>query len=245
MRPELETPPLDTLKSRLPSVHAVLYLLFNEGYLSAHAEQAIRRELCDEAIRLDHAAGGAPGWRGARDICVARAHAPACGQAGGATRRDGRPAAARGAGPVTVGSRTDASGRVAGAISDGDVFSRFHAEAGIAAEHCFAPSFEHTRWKEIADLYAMLEHIDPSPLHTMNRAVAVAEWQGPDAGLAFWKPSYRLRGWLARTCGMPSSAICIGAQATWRSHNGIATVRSPRRLLRPCETSSGAGEIAA
>src|SRR5260370_29119900 len=68
--------------------------------------------------------------------------------------------------------------------ASGEVFSRFHAEAGIAAEHCFAPSFGQTRWKEIADLYAMLEHIDPSPLHTMNRAVAVAEWQGPEAGLA-------------------------------------------------------------
>jgi len=66
----------------------------------------------------------------------------------------------------------------------GEVFSRFHAEAGIAAEHCFAPSFAATRWKEISDLYAMLERIDPSPLHTMNRAVAVAEWQGPQAGLA-------------------------------------------------------------
>lgn len=66
----------------------------------------------------------------------------------------------------------------------GEVFSRFHAEAGIAAEHCFAPSFEQTRWREIADLYAILERIDPSPLHTMNRAVAVAEWQGPEAGLA-------------------------------------------------------------
>ena len=40
-----------------------------------------------------------------------------------------------------------------------------------------APSFSETRWKEIADLYAMLERIAPSPLHTMNRAVAVAEWQ--------------------------------------------------------------------
>ena len=56
----------------------------------------------------------------------------------------------------------------------------------------------------------------------------------------YWKPSYRLRGWLARTCGMPSSAICIGAQATWRAHNDIATARLPRRLLRPCATSSGA-----
>jgi len=50
--PDVETPPLEGLRSRLPSVQAVLYLLFNEGYLSAHAEQAIRRELCDEAIRL-------------------------------------------------------------------------------------------------------------------------------------------------------------------------------------------------
>ena len=49
---DLETPPLDSLRSRLPSVHAVIYLLFNEGYLSAHAEHAIRPELCDEAMRL-------------------------------------------------------------------------------------------------------------------------------------------------------------------------------------------------
>ena len=68
--------------------------------------------------------------------------------------------------------------------AEGDVFSRFHAEAGIAAEHCFAPSFAETRWNEIADLYAMLQRIDPSPIHTLNRAVAVAEDQGPRAALA-------------------------------------------------------------
>jgi hypothetical protein len=63
-------------------------------------------------------------------------------------------------------------------------FTRFHAEAGIAAAHCFAPSFAETRWNEIAELYAMLERIDPSPLHSLNRAVAVAQGQGPHAGLA-------------------------------------------------------------
>jgi len=68
--------------------------------------------------------------------------------------------------------------------ASGEVFSRYHAEAGIAAEHCLAPSFRETRWKEIVDLYAMLERAAPSPLHTMNRAVAVGEWRGPDAGLA-------------------------------------------------------------
>ncbi len=57
-------------------------------------------------------------------------------------------------------------------------------EAGIAAEHCFARSFGQTRWKEIADLYSMLERIAPPPLHALNRTVAVAEWQGPEAGFA-------------------------------------------------------------
>jgi hypothetical protein len=66
----------------------------------------------------------------------------------------------------------------------GDTFTCFHAEAGIAAEHCFAPSFAETRWNEIAKLYAILERIDPSPFHSLNRAVAVAQGQGPHAGLA-------------------------------------------------------------
>ena len=68
--------------------------------------------------------------------------------------------------------------------ASGELFSRFHAEAGIAAEHCFAPSFGETRWKEIADLYAMFESVAPSPLNTLNRAIAVAEWQGAEVGLA-------------------------------------------------------------
>jgi hypothetical protein len=51
--PDLETPPLEKLRPRLLAVHRVLYLLFNEGYLSAHAEHAIRRELCDDAVMSD------------------------------------------------------------------------------------------------------------------------------------------------------------------------------------------------
>src|SRR5262249_53391209 len=68
--------------------------------------------------------------------------------------------------------------------AQGDVFSRYHAEAGIAAEHCLAPSFEQTRWDRIAESYALLERLAPSLLHTLNRAVAVAEWRGPALGLA-------------------------------------------------------------
>ena len=183
--PEVETPPLEKLRSRLPSVHAVLYLLFNEGYLSAHAEHAIRGELCDEAMRLatllaEHPAGAVP--ESFALLALMHFHV------------------------ARLGSRVDAMGGLLlleeqdrsrwdqktmrrGAewlerSAAGDVFSRFHAEAAIAAEHCFAPSFQETRWHEIADLYALLERIDPSPLFTLNRAVAVAEWRGPEAGLA-------------------------------------------------------------
>jgi RNA polymerase sigma factor (sigma-70 family) len=183
--PELDTPPLETLRNRLPGVYGVLYLLFNEGYLSAHAEQAIRRELCDEAIRLatllaEHPVGAVP--ESFALLALMHLHM------------------------ARLGSRTDSMGGLLlleeqdrslwdreqirlgvnwlEKSASGDVFSRFHAEAGIAAEHCFSPSCQQTRWQAIADLYSMLERIAPSPLHTMNRAVAVAEWQGPLAGLA-------------------------------------------------------------
>jgi RNA polymerase sigma-70 factor (ECF subfamily) len=68
--------------------------------------------------------------------------------------------------------------------AEGDAFSRYHAEAGIAAEHCLAPSFPQTRWHRIVECYALLERLAPSALHTLNRAVAVAEWLGPAHGLA-------------------------------------------------------------
>ena len=56
-------------------------------------------------------------------------------------------------------------------------------KAGIAWEHCRAPSFADTDWRRIADLYDTLERIAPSPLHSLNRAVAEAYLHGPQAGL--------------------------------------------------------------
>ncbi len=183
--PDMQTPPLETLRSRLPSVHAVLYLLFNEGYLSAHEEQAIRRELCDEAIRLatllaEHPVGAVPETFAL--LALMHLHASRLGarldDTGDLLLLDEQDRSRWDRERMQLGSKWLER------ASTGEVFSRFHAEAGIAAEHCSAPSFGETRWREIADLYAMLERIAPSPLYTMNRAVAVAEWQGPEAGLA-------------------------------------------------------------
>jgi RNA polymerase sigma-70 factor (ECF subfamily) len=180
----LQTPPIDSLRSRLPSVHAVIYLLFNEGYLSTHAERAIRSELCDEALRLgtllaSHPVGETPETFAL--LALMHLHAARLGARqdamGGLLLLEEQDRSAWDAAHLQQGATWLAR------AARGDVFTRFHAEAGIAAEHCFAPSFAETRWEEIADLYAMLERIDPSPIHTLNRAVAVAQARGPRAGI--------------------------------------------------------------
>jgi RNA polymerase sigma factor (sigma-70 family) len=180
-----QTPSLEALRERLPSVHAVIYLLFNEGYLSTNAEHAIRAELCEEAIRLGtllatHPVGATPPTFAL--LALMHLHAARL-----VSRQDGT-------GGLLLLEEQDRSLwntehlRQGAAwlerAADGDVLTRFHVEAGIAAEHCFAASFAQTSWGEIAELYAVLERIDPSPIHTLNRAVALAEAQGPAAGLA-------------------------------------------------------------
>ncbi len=182
---DLVTPPLDELHGRIASVHEVLYLLFNEGYLSVHAESAIRLELCDEALRLatllsEHRVGALPETFAL--LALMHFHS---------ARLAGRVDAAGGLLLLEEQDRTlwdREQIRIGVAYlarsASGETFSRYHAEAGIAAEHCLAPSFHETRWHEIADLYALLEQVAPSPLHTLNRAVALAEWQSADAALA-------------------------------------------------------------
>jgi RNA polymerase sigma-70 factor (ECF subfamily) len=145
--PEIETPPFDALKSRLPIVQAVLYLLFNEGYLSVHAEEAIRRELCDEAARLTtflatHPIGAVPDTFAL--LALMHLHASRLG-----ARRDatgGLPLLEEQDRSLWDRERMRTGAEWLERSATGDVFSRFHAEAGIAAEHCFAPSFEQTRW---------------------------------------------------------------------------------------------------
>jgi RNA polymerase sigma-70 factor (ECF subfamily) len=185
MQPGMDTPHLETLESRLASVHEVIYLLFNEGYLSAHSEFAIRRELCEEAIRLatllaKHLVGARPETFAL--IALLHFHfarlAARVDEAGSLLLLEEQDRALWDRELMQMGA--DWLARSA----SGEVFSRFHAEAAIAAEHCLAPSFEQTRWREIVDLYRLLERIAPSPLYTVNRALAVAQCQGPGAGLA-------------------------------------------------------------
>jgi RNA polymerase sigma-70 factor (ECF subfamily) len=67
--------------------------------------------------------------------------------------------------------------------ASGDHLSRYHVEAAIAAQHSLAPSFAETDWPAIVTLYDDLVRIHPSPIHELNRAIAVAQVSGPEAGI--------------------------------------------------------------
>jgi len=184
---ELEPGDLDTseLVARIPRVQAILYLLFTEGHLSSHTEGPIRRELCDEARRLTELLAGHPLSATPETFALLAlmflhgARLPA--------RQDG-------SGGLVLLEEQDRAlwnhDEIHRGLSwlsrsaEGASFSRYHAEAGIAAEHCLAPSFRETRWDRIVECYELLDRVAPSALHTLNRAIAAAEWRGATAGLA-------------------------------------------------------------
>jgi RNA polymerase sigma factor (sigma-70 family) len=180
-----DLPPIEALQSRAPAVRHIIYLLFNEGYSSARADQLVRRELCEEAIYLgtvlaDHPAGDHPEtWAllALMAFHAARLEARIDG-AGGLLLLEEQDRGRWDRGLIERGFEWLARS------ARGDQFSRYHAEAGIAAEHCRASTFAGTRWQEVIDLYKILERHEPSPLHILNRAIAVAQLHGPAAGLA-------------------------------------------------------------
>jgi RNA polymerase sigma factor (sigma-70 family) len=173
------------LASRLPAVQAILYTMFTEGYLSSHADGAIRREFCEDALRLatilaEHPVGQTPETFAL--LALMHLHSARI-----TAREDG-------SGGLLLLEEQDRSlwdpWQIQTGLSwlsraaEGDTFSRYHAEAGIAAEHCLAPSFRDTRWERIIECYELLERLSPSALHTLNRAVALAELRGPEPALA-------------------------------------------------------------
>ncbi|NUO53751.1 MAG: RNA polymerase subunit sigma-70 [Polyangiaceae bacterium] len=175
----------EQLVSRLPAIHLVLYVLFTEGHQSSHPDGAIRGDLCDEARRLtqvlaEHPVGATPETFAL--LALMHLHAARL------------PARQDGSGGLLLLEEQDRSRwsqeEIACGLSwlarsaEGDALSRYHAEAGIAAEHCLAPSFVETRWDRIVECYDLLNRVAPSAIHTLNRAIAMAEWKGAAEGLA-------------------------------------------------------------
>lgn len=179
-----DTPAPAQLGARLDAVLAVIYLLFSQGCYATHDDLPIRRDLCDEARRLARMLAA----QSVGDTPVV--HALLALMCFHAARFDARVARD---GAIVLLEEQDRStwnwndvreGMAWLAKSaNGDELTRYHLEAGIAWEHCRAPTFADTDWRRIADLYDMLERIAPSPLQALNRAVAEAYLHGTQAGL--------------------------------------------------------------
>jgi RNA polymerase sigma-70 factor (ECF subfamily) len=189
----------DQMINRLSSVHKVLYLIFTEGYLSSHPDQAIRQDLCDEAIYLTTLLiGSTIGDRPETHALMALIYFH---YARLTTRQDA-------SGALLLLEHQDRTQWNADHIATAMIYlnhstqskciSRYHIEAGSAAQHCLAPSFAQTNWQQIVNAYLLLEKVSPSPLHILNRALATAECFGPKKGLLVLE-SINMSPFLARS----------------------------------------------
>jgi RNA polymerase sigma-70 factor (ECF subfamily) len=178
---DVEAP--EAFSARLGAVQSALYLLFNEGYHGASAESAVRADLCHEALRLTRLLLAHPGATPATYaltalMCLHAARLP---------------------------GRVDASGNLSSLfdqdrslwdqalVADGQALlersasgtevSEYHVEAAIAWIHATAAHAGNTDWSAIISLYDTLLELRPSPVVALNRAIAVAQRDGPQAGL--------------------------------------------------------------
>jgi predicted RNA polymerase sigma factor len=172
------------LRSRLPAVLEVIYLIFNEGYAATRGEDLMRPQLCDEALRLGRILAGlmprepeVHGLLGLMELHASRA-----------------PARINEAGdPVLLLDQNRARwdrllirrglAALAHAEELGGRDGFYTLQAAILACHARAAIAADTDWKEIAALYSRLASVAPSPVVELNRAIAVGMSEGAKAGL--------------------------------------------------------------
>jgi RNA polymerase sigma-70 factor (ECF subfamily) len=179
-----EIPEGDELARRLDAVLQSLYLLFNEGYKASSGDSLVREDLCHEAIRLatllvEHPAGNRPKTHALLALMLLNASRIP-------SRLDGEGNLLRL--QEQDRSRWNQSGIARGMFhiaqsAAGDELSEYHLQAGIAAVHCAARDYASTDWPQILEMYDRLVEFDDSPVVALNRAVAVAEVRGPQAGI--------------------------------------------------------------
>jgi RNA polymerase sigma factor (sigma-70 family) len=169
---------------RLATVQRTLYLLFNEGYHSAGADSVVRVDLCREALRLarlldEHAPAATPATKAlAALMCLNAARLP------GRVDEGGNLKAILHQDRSQWDSALIAEGlELLAASATGDELTAYHVEAAIAAVHAAAESVEKTPWGEIVSLYDALVTLRPSPVVALNRAIAIAQHEGPERGL--------------------------------------------------------------
>jgi RNA polymerase sigma-70 factor (ECF subfamily) len=178
-------PDTHDMPERLDAVLTVLYLIFNEGYAATRGAPLVRADLSAEAIRLG---------RLVRTLMAPEPPAEATALLALMLLHDARRGARLDdAGDLVVLEEQDRRrwdhAQIAEALPLVDEALRggpapFAVQAAIAALHCQAATAEETDWRQIVRLYDVLQRLDPSPVVSLNRAVAVAMVEGPGSGLA-------------------------------------------------------------
>ncbi len=234
-------PSAEDLPARVSGVLAVLFLVFNEGYLASSAEsEPVRHDLTTEAIRLTR---------------LIRGLMPQDGEVAGLlalmlltdARRDARVSAS---GELVPLGEQDRGAWDAALIAEGHALVRERLASGVApgryqilaainAVHTSAPDVRDTDWSQIIALYDQLVRIDPSPVVALNRAVAVAELDGPqvalttvdrlDESLAGYHAFHATRADLLRRLGRSEQSRAAYDRAIELAGNTAETVYLARR----------------
>ena len=216
-------PDMREMPARLDSVLTVIYLIFTEGYAATRGENLVRRDLCAEAIRLARLV------RGLLTPPPADATALLALLLLQDSRREARLDAA---GDVVLLEDQDRSrwnhAQIAEALPLVEQALRgngspFALQAAIAALHCQAARPEDTDWAQIVGLYDLLERAQPSPIVSLNRAIAVGMVQGPRPALTLidalaeeldhYHPLHVARADMLRRLGNPAASANSYARA--------------------------------
>ncbi|HKW31113.1 MAG TPA: sigma-70 family RNA polymerase sigma factor [Verrucomicrobiae bacterium] len=179
-----ELPAGEELSRRLDGVLQSLYLLFNEGYKASTGDKLVREEICAEAIRLasllaEHPSGNRPKTHALLALMLLNAaRNPTRTDPEGNLLRLEEQDRTRWLQPMMARGMFHLAQSAAG-----DEISEYHLQAGIAACHCAVKDYASTDWPQILSLYDRLIEFDDSPVVALNRAVALAEVSGPQAGI--------------------------------------------------------------
>jgi RNA polymerase sigma-70 factor (ECF subfamily) len=231
------TPDHEERLARLGNVAVMLYLLFNEGYSRGHSDPGAA-QMCDEAIRLGRLLlrlfPSEPEIMGLCALMLLQhaRNAARIDQAGQLVLLEDQDRALWNAAMIAEGRAL-----VEKALRHGQP-GTYQVQAAIAAQHARALVAADTDWASIDRLYQTLELLQPSPVVTLNRAVAVSKWRGPAAALALVEPladrlgSYfyfhGVRGGLLKQLGQagPAREAFIRAMALASTPTEAAHIRS-------------------